>query len=158
MAIPGLLQEGIRSVLARSDDALRALVTSRGLPEDAAEHVRQTLEALPGLLEAMDRALRRAPDHPEARALFLLVLSYLLQDDDLLPSRAGRPVLGLLDDVYLVHRAAQELEPHLGRVDMRSIAGGAELLRGLLPEHVVWALDAAVEQAGTEAATLIGKG
>lgn len=60
-----------------------------------------------------------------------------MDDDNLIPSHAGKPLLGLLDDVYMIHLAAIELEDHLGRIDLRSVVGGAELLAQILPRDVV---------------------
>lgn len=139
MSLAGLLERGVRSVLDEPDSEreLRELLAARQVDADSAEHVRQTLEAMPGLLRSVERALA-APEAPvHARELFLMVLGYVLDDHNLIPSHAGRPLLGLLDDVYLIHLAALELRAHLGRVDLLSVAGGAELLAHVLPEDVI---------------------
>jgi hypothetical protein len=52
----------------------------------------------------------------------------------------GRPLLGLLDDVYLIHVALLELEEQLGRVDMHGPAGGTQLLERALPRLLTQAL------------------
>lgn len=142
MSIRGLLERGIRSVLqeAAGEEELRALLAARGMEAEAAEHVRQTLEAMPALLVAMEKALADPGAPAHARRMFQTVVHYIMTDDNLIPSHAGKPILGLLDDVYLVHVAALELEDQLGKVDMRSVAGGAQLLEQVLPELVTKAL------------------
>ena len=50
-------------------------------------------------------------------------------------------MLGLLDDAYLLHRAAQELRHHMEAVYMRSVDGGVELLSRVLPADVTRQLD-----------------
>lgn len=114
----------------------------------AAEHVRQTLEAMPALLVAMERALGDPAAPAHARRMFQTVVHYIMTDENLIPSHAGRPLLGLLDDVYLIHVAALELEDQLGRVDLRSVAGGAQLLEEALPPFVTEALRGFVRRPG----------
>ena len=76
-----------------------------------------------------------------ARATFSSVVRYLLLEDDLVPSRDDRLLVGMLDDVYLLHRAAQELREHIAGVDFRSIDGGADLIAKVLPSDVIALLD-----------------
>src|SRR5690606_2125935 len=93
MSIAGLLERGIRSVLIEpeSEIELRALLGARATDPDSAEHVRQTIEAMPGLLVSIERALA-APEAPaHARELFLVLLSYVLDDENLIPSHVGKP-------------------------------------------------------------------
>lgn len=139
MSMASLLERGVRSVLGEpeSGEELRGLLEALAVDEDSAEHIEQTLEAMPGLLVSMERALAAPDAPPHARELFLVVLSYVLDDNNLIPSHEGKPLLGLLDDVYVIHLAALELQEHLGRVDMRSVAGGAELLGRILPRDVI---------------------
>ena len=149
MSLVGLLERGVMSVLAEpeAEEELRELLVARAADAAAAEHVRQTIEVMPGLLVSIRRALDE-PDAPaHARELFAVVLGYVLDDDNLIPSHAGKPLLGLLDDVYMVHLAAMELAEHLGRVDMRSVAGGAALLEQVLPRDVIGQLKQRVEDA-----------
>lgn len=147
MSIPGLLERGIAAVLAEVEAAeeLRELVTAAGHDEDAVEHVRQTLEAMPALLVAVTRDL--SSKDRKTRHLFNTVLDYLLTEDNLIPSHAGKPLLGLLDDVYLVHVAAIAVQDRLGRVDMRSVTGGADLLEQILPRDVTGKLRDIVREA-----------
>lgn len=117
------------------------------MPEGTTQHLEQALEALPGLLLALDGALYsdRAPKH--ARDTFNAVVRYLLLEEDLIPTRPdGDAVVSLLDDVYLLHRAAQELREHVDQVDFRSVDGGVELLRAVLPPSVIRALDERIEE------------
>lgn len=152
MALHGLLNRGIAAVIAEGAGELEMLVRQQGLAPEAAEHIRQVIEAIPGLLVAVDRALEARAEAPKARALFLEVLAYVLLDDNLIPARSGKPVVGLLDDAYFVHRAAQELREHMTEVDMRSIDGAVELLRRVLPASVWRELDERIERAATGAA------
>src|SRR5436853_1016466 len=103
MSLPGLLERGIEVVLRSSsaEDELRELVAKAGLEAEAAEHLRQTLEAIPSILVAITRDLSKGD--PTIRSLFHAIVDYLIQEENLIPSHAGRPILGLLDDVYLVH-------------------------------------------------------
>lgn len=141
MALHGLLERGLREAIATSEGELEAYVAERDLEVETAAHLRQALEALPGLLVALDGAIYSpgVPDH--ARATFSHVVRYLLLEDDLVPSRDDRVLVGMLDDVYLLHRAAQELREHIAGVDFRSIDGGADLLARVLPSDVVAVLD-----------------
>lgn len=148
------MDRGIASALEGRDEELAQLATAAGIDPAAAEHLRQTLEALPGLVEQIHGALRGADVAPVARALFLGVMRYLFLDEDLIPSRGGQVLLGLLDDTYLVHRTAQELRDHLYPVDLRSIDGGADLLGQVLPREVVHQLDRLVASAREEAESL----
>jgi hypothetical protein len=149
MSLAGLLERGVRSVLdePESNQELGELLATRAMEADSTEHVRQAIEAMPGLLVGIQRALAALEAPAHARELFLVVLSYVIDDHNLIPSHAGRPLYGLLDDVYMLHLAALELEEHLGRIDMRSVAGGAHLLEQVLPRDVVAALRAKVHEA-----------
>ena len=114
----------------------------------------QALEALPGLLVALDRVVQ-AGDDARVQRMWSSLVSYLLLDEDLVPSRDGAPIEGLLDDAYLAHIAVDRMSKHVSdrsAIDLRSVAGGAQLLRSVLPPSVASALDrrvdAALEKAG----------
>ncbi|HEY8427599.1 MAG TPA: hypothetical protein VIL20_04460 [Sandaracinaceae bacterium] len=144
MALHHLLVRGIRSALADGEDQLAAHLASLGHPAETVEHVRQTIEAMPGLLVALDRALWSRDAPLFARALYMVVLSYLIHDENLIPTDERHPVLGLLDDTYLLHRAAQELRDYMTSVYMRSVDGGVDLLTRVLPTDVTARLDAKI--------------
>lgn len=147
MSLHGLLTRGIEQVLSLADAELDELLASQQLPRDAGEHIEATVRAMPGLLSSMQAAMAK-PDAPKhARELFLVAVDYLLTEDDLIPSHAGQPLYGLLDDVYLLHVAAYELRDHVGPVDERSVAGGMALLEMALPRDVVTQLKAKVHAA-----------
>tara|TARA_R110002096_G_scaffold259030_1_gene452628 strand:+ start:102386 stop:102844 length:459 start_codon:yes stop_codon:yes gene_type:complete len=151
MSIPGLLARGIRTVLddPEAETELAELVAAAQLPSDATEHVRQTLEAMPGLLVAIERSIAADPTSKRSHALFDVVVRYALEENDLIPSHAGKPVLGLLDDVYLLHLVAYELRENLLGVSMHSVAGGAALLESILARSVTQELSQIVKsQAG----------
>lgn len=150
MALRALLDRGIGSILEGGDAELRSLAEDAGLEPGSDEHLRQTLQALPGLVEQIHGALGGKEVPASARALFLNVMRYLFLEEDLIPSRAGTTLLGLMDDTYLVHRAAQELRDQLYPVDMRSVDGGAHLLGRVLPTEVVAQLDGIVEGTRTQ--------
>ena len=141
MALNGLLERGLREAIAESSGELEAYVAERSLEPETAEHLRQALQALPGLLVALDGAIYSEGVPHHARATFSHVVRYLLLEDDLVPSRDDRLLVGMLDDVYLLHRAAQELRAHIDGVDFRSIDGGTDLLARVLPSDVVSVLD-----------------
>jgi uncharacterized membrane protein YkvA (DUF1232 family) len=147
MALHHLLNRGIKSALAEGEGELAAHLLHLGHPPETIEHVRQTVEAMPGLLVALDRALSSEGAPRFARALYVVVLSYLIHDDDLIPTDDRHPVLGLLDDTYLLHRAAQELRGQMGTVYMRSVDGGVALLSRVLPPGIVEQLDAKIDDA-----------
>src|SRR5690606_27660089 len=111
-----LARRGIRSALAGGgEDQLATRLSSLGHPPETIEHVRQTIEATPGLLVALGRA-PWSKDAPRfARALYMVVVPsyHLIRDaDKLIPTDERHPVLGLLEDTYLLHRTAQELRDH----------------------------------------------
>jgi hypothetical protein len=146
-----LLTRGVREALLEGRPELDAFLRQAGAPEGTGEHIAQTLEAMPGLIVALDRALSKPEVPPFASALFDVVVRYLIRDDDLIPTHGGESILGLLDDVFLLHRAAQELRAHLDGVEMRSVDGGVHLLEGVLPAEVVRQLDRQVARAVEEA-------
>lgn len=140
MALQGLLRLGIRTALERSGSELEELVVSVGLGREAADHVRETLMAMPALLVSIDGALARHADSSRL-ALWRSLLSYLLMDEDLIPTNEGRPVRGILDDAYLLHRAAQEMRRDLPGFELRDLDGGTALLRSALPIGIARELD-----------------
>lgn len=140
MALQGLFRLGIRTALERGGSELEELVVTVGLPREAADHVRETLMAMPALLVSMDAALAQHAD-ASRRALWRSVLSYLLMDDDLIPTNEGKPLRGVLDDAYLLHRAAQELRRDLPGIELRDLDGGAALLKSVLPIGIARELD-----------------
>ena len=141
MSLHALLERGIREALAEGQGELEAYVAERNGEPGTVPHLRQALEALPGLLNALDGAIYSPEVPAHARDTFSHVVRYLLLEDDLVPSRDDRLLVGMLDDAYLLHRAAQELREHIAGVDFRSIDGGAALLAGVLPPDVVAVLD-----------------
>jgi hypothetical protein len=147
MSLNAILDRGIKATFVEGEGELLAYLSRRGHPPETADHVRQTVEAIPGLLIALDRALRDTDAPLFARALHMVVLTYLIRDDDLIPATERQLVLGVLDDTYLLHRAAQELRDHMGTVYMRSVDGGVDLLARVLPPEVVEELDARVAEA-----------
>lgn len=156
MALHHLLTRGIRSALADGEGELVAHLTHLNHPPETVEHVRQTVEAMPGLLVALDRALSRRDAPLFARSVYMVVLSYLIHDDDLIPTDDRHPVLGLLDDTYLLHRAAQELRHHMEAVYMRSVDGGVDLLARVLPRDIIAQLDAKIVDAVSAAERMSG--
>lgn len=147
MALGFLMEKGLGVVLGEDGGRLEALVGELGAREGTAEHVRQTLFAMPGLMRAVDEALAARDTPREAQRLWLTVISYLVHDRDMMPASERHPILGLLDDAYLLHRVALALQNHLAEVDMMSVAGGAQLLAQLLPRGVVRRLDDRLTEA-----------
>ena len=146
MALHHVLQRGIDALLEETREPLDEWVTSRGMEPEVAEHLRQAMEAMPGLLTAIDGALYASDAPVHARRLFNTAVRYLLLEEDLVPAREddtdpARAVVGFLDDLYLLHRTAQELREHIQSVDFRSVDGGVELLASVLAPDVVRALD-----------------
>ena len=141
MSLNALLARGIREALLERPGELGHYVSELGMETSAAGHLEQAIQALPGLLVALDGALYSESVPSHARDTFIHVVRYLLLEDDLVPSRDERVLVGLLDDVYLLHRAAQELREHVEGVDFRSIDGGVALLASVLPHDVVSVLD-----------------
>jgi uncharacterized membrane protein YkvA (DUF1232 family) len=146
MALHGLLRVGIRAAIVEHGDELERIAVNAGMPEGTGPHLAQTLEAVPGMLVALDTVV--ATGDAATRQLWFSVLSYVLLDDDLLPSRDGGPIFGVLDDAYLVHAAVERLLDRVSaqaRIDARSVAGGRQLLRLVLPAGVVRKLDDKVD-------------
>jgi uncharacterized membrane protein YkvA (DUF1232 family) len=154
MSLGFVLRKGLDSVIGSDDRAIHEIIEHIGATPDHVEHIRATLMTLPDLMFAVDRALRNGSAPAHAKRMWLMVISYLVLDRDLIPASEDNPVLGLLDDAYLLHRAAEELAPHLESVDVRSISGGAEMLAGLLPITVVRQLDAKLANAKTAASDI----
>lgn len=147
MALHKLLDRGVRALLDEHRGELEAFVVDRGLDVETAVHLQHALEAMPGLLLALDGALYHGEAPPAARTLFNSVLRYLLLEDDAVPAREGRALVGHLDDLYLLHRAAQTLRAHVADLDFRSIDGGAQLLAQVLPPQIVSDLDDVLTRA-----------
>lgn len=140
MALQGLFRLGIRTALERGGTEIEELVAAVGLPPGSADHVLETLMAMPALLVSMDAALAKHAD-PRRVALWRSVLSYLLTDEDIIPTDEGKPLRGVLDDAYLLHRAAQELRRDLPGIDLRDLDGGTALLESILPNGITRELD-----------------
>jgi len=98
MALSFLLEKGIAATLGDNNTRLLGLMEELDASPDAAEHIRQTVEAVPALLRAADEALAKPGVPVESRYLWLTVVSYMLHDRDLLPTEDSNPIMGLLDD------------------------------------------------------------
>ncbi|RMH38221.1 MAG: hypothetical protein D6689_19840 [Deltaproteobacteria bacterium] len=149
MSLTRVFAVGIEQVVREAEESgrLRRLLADARLPEDAGEHIRATLQAMPALLLSINDAIEQ-PDAPmRAKRLFRTVISYLVKEHDLVPMTEGRPLLGLLDDAYLLHRSAVVLKADLRGLLERNVAGGMDLLASVLPRGVVTALNELVAAA-----------
>lgn len=142
MALHALLRRGIQVTLAEHGAQLEHIAANAGLPEGAAAHLAQAIEAVPGLLVALDGLVQEGDE--ATRRLWVSVVSYLLLEDDHVPSEDGTRLSGVLDDAYLVHAVVERFLARVSatsRLDPRSVAGGRQLLGQTLPPRVVRALD-----------------
>ena len=129
-----LQRRGIGSVLEQG---------AGDVPASQLPAARAALDGMVELLCAFNRATTNEQVPMAVRALFPAVLSYCFTEDDLLPSRGSQLVLGLLDDAFIVHRAAVEVAGPLG-VDLETTRKHLAFLEQVLPADVRRRLDALV--------------
>ncbi len=120
-------------------------------PQGSTERIRVILERLPGDWATLDTITWEDDAPILARALYPMVTSYLLLEEDLIPSTGEQIVLGLLDDAYLLLKSLDSLEPSPQR--KQDLA----LLHQVLGEGACAVLDALVAGALAEAAEEVAR-
>lgn len=99
---------------------------------------------MPRLLVQLDAVTRNDSAPIVPRALFPLIMSYLLIEEDLLPPAKGA-VLSLMDDAYLVHRAAGEIASAVPSAGIHVLPAHVNALRRVMPADLTAKLDKLLE-------------
>jgi hypothetical protein len=146
MSIRAALKTGLAVRFEVGQEAFERHLEAAGQPREAADHVRCILARLSTEWAHLDTITWEEDAPVLARALYPMVTSYLLLEEDLIPSAGEQIVLGLLDDAYLLLRALAALEP--GGSRDRDIG----LLRAILGSGACSVLDALINSAIEEAA------
>lgn len=154
MSIRAALKTGLSVRFEVGEEAFNRHLDAGDHPPEWAERVRCILARLSGDWAHLDTITWEEDAPVLARALYPMITSYLLLEEDLIPSSGEQIVLGLLDDAYLLLRALDALEPAAKRQEditvLRQILGGgaASVLDALI--------DGAMSEAAEEVARLQG--
>ena len=151
MSIRCALKTGLEARIEGGAEAFRAALAQGGHPPEWFEEVRRILGNLPCEWSHLDTITWEDDAPVLARALYPMVTSYLLLEEDLIPSAGEQVVLGLLDDAYLLLKALEALEPEGQRTD------DLKLLRSILGIGPCAVLDALVGGALAEAAEEVAR-
>ena len=152
MSIRAALKTGLAVRFEVGQDAFARHLTTTGHPPETAERVRCILARLSAEWAHLDTITWEEDAPVLARVLYPMVTSYLLLEEDLIPSAGEQVVLGLLDDAYLLLRALAALEP--GGERDADIA----LLRDILGAGACSVLDTLINSALEEAAGELARG
>ena len=150
MSLSVILNAGIETVINRGREELASHLAARTLSEQKLVEIENAVNLLPNIIEQLNRAFQDEACMMSVRVLFPALMTYLWQTNDLLPSRQGQAVLGLLDDTYLAVRVAREVDIDLD-LPADSLTRSQGVLKAVLPEDVVGQLDQLVEQIITDA-------
>jgi uncharacterized membrane protein YkvA (DUF1232 family) len=146
-----VLRRGLESILNEGKNNFRTYLEQNGFPAEWEEKAYSSIMSIPDVLLVLNQLTydRNAP--LAARALFPALVSYMLNEADLIPSHKGQLVIGLLDDAFLVHCVARKLAAKLS--DHIKVASDEHLafLEKIVPEEVREELEAIVEETITEA-------
>ena len=145
MALGVLLSRGIESALA---DGWAQFTQTHGPPARVQE-IPAVLRRMPAVLDRMGETALDDEAPVAARALLPTVLTYLLRHDDEIPADENQLIFGILDDAYVVLRAAAELDAALGNPTVPSLHRDLGTLRQALPRSVVDTLDTMVDDVLT---------
>ncbi len=146
MSIRAALKTGLATRFEVGSAAFDKHLAAAGLPPETAEQVRCILGQLACAWSQLDTITWEDDAPVLARALYPMVTSYLLLEEDLIPSAGEQIVLGLLDDAYLLLRALDTLAPDPERGEHIT------LLRRILGGGACSVLDALIDGALAEAA------
>jgi hypothetical protein len=145
MSIRAALKTGLSVRFEVGSEAFSNHLVLGGHPPEWSERVRHILCRLSSDWANLD-TITWMDDAPIlAGALYPMVTSYLLLEEDLIPSAGEQIVLGLLDDAYLLLRCLEALDPANARTE------DLVLLRDILGEGAAGVLDALVGSATAEA-------
>jgi len=150
MGLSIILNAGIETIIREGRQDLVADLSARELSDQSISAAEKALRMLPSIIEQLNRAFQDEACLMSVRMLFPTLMTYLWQTNDLIPSREGQLVLGLLDDAYLAVCIAKEVEVDLdlpeGSLDQAGVA-----LKTLLPKETVGAIEKLVEEIITNA-------
>jgi len=151
LSIRRALRTGLEARFEGGAEAFRTVLAGGGHPPEWFEEVRRILGKLPCEWAHLDTITWEDDAPVLARALYPMVTSYLLLEEDLIPSSGEQVVLGLLDDAYLLLKALEALEPDGDR------SADLQLLRRVLGIGPCAVLDALVGGALAEAAEEVAR-
>jgi len=140
---------GIDSIFAEGEDDFRRHLDHQGLGADGLGSAREALRSMVDTLITLNRATLDEEVPMAVRAMLPSLVSYFLAEEDLIPSRPGQLVLGLLDNAYLVHRIAMELDGQARGIEADTAQRHVSFLEKVLPEEV----RARLEEVATDTVT-----
>ncbi len=153
MAMLSLLREGIQRSAEREEQTF--ISGARGGNEHDARLALDSLKALPSALQALCELEWKVETPMLVRTLLPVVTTYLLREDDMVPTSEGNILAGALDDAYLTFSAcvvaAQELESD----SIQDFSAHRDAVRTLLSQEVVEALDHELSSALNDARIMI---
>ncbi len=154
MSIRIALKTGLAARFEVGGDAFRTHLELGNHPSEWFEQVRRVLENLACEWSHLDTITWEDDAPLLARALYPMITSYLLLEEDLIPSKGEQVVLGLLDDAYLLLKSLEALEPEGQRTEdlamLRAILGGGacSVLDALVSGALAEAAEEAARQGG----------
>jgi hypothetical protein len=142
-----LLRHGLEAELSSEDLADALQRHADGIPRDDVEQLAESVEQfLRGVPDAVEWALALSKDARVGRSVAFAtgsILTYLFDDEDLLPESSFGNI-GLLDDAYLVHAFVAKLAqafPFAGELpDSAPDRQAFDLVAALLPDGVAHSL------------------
>jgi hypothetical protein len=151
MSIRAALKTGLSVRFEVGEEAFSRHLIAGQHPPEWAEQIRCILSQLANDWAHLD-TLTWEDDAPVlARALYPMITSYLLLEEDLIPSAGEQIVLGLLDDAYLLLRALEALDP------LETRRTHLALLQQILGAGACNVLDALIDSAMLEAAEEVAR-
>lgn len=153
MALLSLLRAGIeRCAEAEQSEFIEGTVNATDAEARAALN---SMRMLPDALQALCE-LEWADDVPLLlRSLLPVVTTYLLREDDLVPTQTGQILAGSLDDAYIAFSACGYADSHLDHNRLSKFEEHREAVSALLSSDVIAELDQELEGALSDAAQFI---
>lgn len=144
MGLRAPIEKGLFSLCEEAEPELVAQ-----LGREAAAGAIEAVRAIPRVLEALSAIAWDDTTPQSARALFAIVAIYLLRTDDLVPAHEGQELLGLMDDAYLLFRAAGTVSTLLPDLTAHELALWSRSVEVTLTEEVRSSLDGMIDNAVT---------
>lgn len=141
-----LFRRGIQSVFVDGERDFVRQLQDRGMTAHDVPAARAAVESMVDTLVAFNRATQDESVALAVRALFPALVTYFFDEENLVASRGERLIFGLLDDAFLVHRAAAEVGGSLPGFNRDANAAHLAFLGKALPDEVKQQLVALVDE------------
>lgn len=133
---------GFIVMIARGIDVISLEERSRLISQiglKAADAAIAALSGLPVVLDALYRVAWLPEATPRDRAIFMVVMTYGFQTEDLVPALGENLLRGLLDDAYLAYAGAASAQA--SKQALPNLEEGLTALRQALQNDVILKLD-----------------